>query len=331
MDELKIKSKLEKIFAEFPELDNPEYILRVSDVEYYRKVNQYSEKLKSVLMETLKSAGMGAAVAITVKEFNEIMKTYEARLRKMTMTQKDLLREIIKQYNQFYSGVVEDIKKRTIQKAVSLKTQAKLLAIPKSYEKSVLGQTLTLSDGSKIMTEELSQTYKNIEKRYGTRMTIRYGGNGPNGKNYPLTAYLDARQATTTTTMKRITSQIMAAQQGVYTFKIDFNGTTDSCKFWEGKIGFYSDAAKSAFLTEFPNYPEASKWPTLQYLTDVDTTHIFKFNCRHGALPYPIQFFDPVDQEKAVRENTAPVIPDKINERQLEEEGRLQNLTVGIQ
>lgn len=329
MDDWRINHRLEKIFNKYPELDDPNWLISVKEVEIYRTVNQYADDLKKLFLETLISSGVNKISKETMAEFNNIMRAYAQRAKRLTLTQKDLLREIINQYHEFYTGVVDDIKKRSIQKAVSLRTQARLQAIPRNYEKSILGNVLTLWDGEKIMSETLKNTYKNMEKRYGTRMTIRYGGDGPNGKNYPLTSYLDARQATTNNQVARMTSQIMAANQGVYTFKIDFNGTTDSCKFWEGKIGFYSDAAKQAFLAEFPNYPEAARWPTLQYLQDVDRTHIFKFNCRHGALPYPIQYFDESDQKAAVLQNNPPEIPDKINERQIEEETRTEALTTG--
>lgn len=147
--------------------------------------------------------------------------------------------------------------------------------------------------------EDLKKAWSDLQARYGSRDTVRYR----NGAHYPLNTYLDQRANTSATDLHVLTTQYDASAAGVYTGKITVHGATDSCRPWEGKVVFFTAAGRDILSQKFP---KAAEMKTVDELRADRSTHLWKFNCRHGITPYPIQFFDDGDAEGEINYSLPP-------------------------
>jgi hypothetical protein len=154
-----------------------------------------------------------------------------------------------------------------------------------------------------------------MNKSYGTTDTIQFR----NGANYPIRAYVDARQLTTEAEAHRMATIIEASADGVWFGTTNRTGTTDSCLFHEGEIFFLSEEARAQAYARYGQLPELRAMRTWQEIV-ADKTHMGKFGCKHIVRPMMLQF---MSDKKAIEEiKAAPQqeIPKKIDERKIFEQ-----------
>lgn len=143
--------------------------------------------------------------------------------------------------------------------------------------------------------EATAKAWQDLTDKYGSRETVKYR----DGKNYPLNTYLEGRANTTATDIHLATTELDAAQSGIYTGIISKHGASDSCRIWEGKVIAFNSAGRDILSKQ---YPEAANMKTLDEVKNDKNSHIFKFNCRHVVTPYPIQFFARNDAQNILAE-----------------------------
>lgn len=164
---------------------------------------------------------------------------------------------------------------------------------------SITSRTIGGSDsGAEFSKDKLAAEWEKLKDRYGSRDTVKYR----DGKNYPLNTYLDGRARTSATDVHILTTQIESADSGIYTGKVSSHGATDSCSRYEGKMVCMSDAARAQISALIP---ATAKWPTIQELRQDKDSHIFKFNCTHTVIPWPIHLFDKQDQQEILSAGAA--------------------------
>ena len=234
------------------------------------------------------------------------------KVPKVARTDK-LLTAIRSEYTNRVMGQINNTFRDIVTKSVQFKTMAdaaRLAPIAADNVSRVLrGVTINgvSYDGTK--TERL---WDMMTERYGRSDTVRYSRNGA-GCNFPMRSYIDMRTQTTAGEVARMVSAVEASANEIYTGKISRHGAIDSCRYWEGKIVFYSQVAKDTFLQKYPQYEAAKSWPTLQEV-EKDKTHIFLPNCKHRILPYPIDLMSEKRAMNDIEGNAMPDIPEKIKE-----------------
>lgn len=326
--------RLEAILRKHRGLDDMEYVLSNPVPALYREINIYNKELAAILQELANSKKAGAVIKSSVLAFIEAVARYEKlSARKAVADEKKLLEGVIENYRSFYSQIASFVTDNQKRRVSNFRLKAEIAKLPALEAERVGGFTIRTRSGKKESYgfEDLKSAWDSTVKQYGNHAQIQYGWRTGNVSNQPIQSWVRMREITTAQDIDRLAMQSLAAQNKIYTFRINKNATVDSCQFWQGKIGFYTAAGKEEFLRLFPNHPEARDWPTMDYLVNVDKTHMFKWNCTHRAMPYPIQYFPEKERQSAIVGNTMPTIPEKINERELEEGGRRQGLSVGVQ
>jgi len=164
---------------------------------------------------------------------------------------------------------------------------------------SITSRTIGGSDsGAEFTKGELKKAWEKLQDRYGSRDTVKYR----DGKNYPLNTYLDGRARTTATDVHILTTQVESADSGIYTGKVSSHGASDSCSKYEGRMVCMSDESRAQISRTIP---AAAKWPTVQELRADKDSHIFKFNCTHTVISWPIHLFDKQDQKAIIEAEAA--------------------------
>jgi len=313
---LALLKRMNETMKKYDQLNDAEYILSKNIAEVRRVIAKYKDELTKPMLQFFLGDGkeysqIDKMVWDAQKEFDKALSQFDI-VPKAPRTDA-MLTAIRKEYTTRVMGQINNTFADLTSKAVQFKTLANAARIPlvaaDNVSRVLRGVTIdgVTYDGTK--TERL---WDMMTERYGRSDTVRYSRNGA-GYNFPMRAYVDMRTQTTAGEVSRMVNAVEAAANDIYTGRISKHGAIDSCRYWEGKIVFYSDIAKQTFLTKYPQYEAAKDWPTLQEV-EKDKTHIFLPNCKHRVLPYPIDLMTEKRAMSEIEANTMPDIPDKIKE-----------------
>lgn len=313
---LALLKRMDTVMKQYSELNDAEFILSKNIAEVRRVISKYRDELTAPIMRFFIGDGreysqIDKMIWDAQTEFDKALSTFNVT-PKAARTDK-LITAIRKEYTNRVMGQINNTFADITTKAVqfqALAPAARLASIAADNVSRVL-RTVTIKgveyDGAKV-----ENIWQAMTERYGQADTVRYTKNGA-GYNFPMRSYIDMRTKTTAGEVARMVSAVEASANEIYTGRISRHGAIDSCRFWEGKIVFYSSVAKETFIAKYPQYSAAQSWPTLQEV-EKDRTHIFLPNCTHRVLPYPLDLMSEKRAMKDIEENTMPDIPEKVRE-----------------
>lgn len=313
---LALLKRMNETMKKYDDLNNAEFILSKNIADVRRIVSKYKDELSRPLLQFFLGDGKSYSqidkmVWDAQAEFDKALAQFDV-VPKVARTDK-MIAAIRSEYTNRVMGQINNTFKDIVSKSIQFQTMASAARLPlvaaDNVSRVLRGVTINgvSYDGTK--TENL---WKMMTERYGRSDTVRYSRNGA-GYNFPMRSYIDMRTQTTAAEVNRMTMAVEAAVNEIYTGKISRHGAIDSCRYWEGKIVFYSQVAKDTFLEKYPQYSAAKEWPTLQEV-EKDRTHIFLPNCKHRVLPYPIDLMSEKRAMNDIEANTMPDIPEKIRE-----------------
>ena len=160
----------------------------------------------------------------------------------------------------------------------------------------------------------------------------KYGDNGrvifDSGQKRNLRAYVDGRTRTTANDLHRSGTVLTAAATGTFFGRISSHSAIDSCILHEGELVFMTQALKDRFISQNPDLAgRVSGFQTVQDL-EADSTHIFKFNCKHIVLAEGVQFFSKKAMEKNFDDNVVNRVGrTKLSETRIEKAVKAGELT----
>ena len=318
---IELGQRIGQIMRDYDHLNDAEFILSKNPAEVRRVVNAYREKLLMPIYKFFLGDGRAYSqidqlIWQAQSDFDEALKAFDVTPKK-ARTEK-LLTAIRSEYTNRVLGQVENTFRDIVTKSIQFQTLARSaqLATTAQSNLSNVFRAVTI-DGKTYDGTKVDNLWQMMTERYGRSDTVRYSRNG-SGYNFPMRSYIDMRTQTTAGEVSRMVSAVEASVNEIYTGRISRHGAVDSCSFWEGKIVFYSQVAKDTFIQLHPEYSEAQSWPTLQQV-EADGTHMFKPQCKHRILPYPIQFMTEKRARADIEKNTMPRIPEKINETKIVE------------
>lgn len=311
--------KFDDILKVASKLDNAEIVLSLNLSEIRKYAKEIQSQMMGAVMQFLDGDGRSfGAVHNVIKnaqdDFFEGLKKYNLKLKR-TETAK-----LTKAFIESYAADIEQMIKNTYsavqQKSALIHAMADAQSVPAAYAEKEASKMLMYSLNGKrryISEKLLSDAWASLNKRYGMTDTMFYRKADGGRFAYPMRSYLDMKTVTVSQEAYRITTEMESAENGIYTVKISSHGSRDSCIYHEGEVCFINDAARMIFLEKFPQYKQAARWKTLEEIKN-DKTHMFKPNCRHITMPYPIDLMSEGRFKSEVENNVLQKIPAKINE-----------------
>lgn len=312
-----LMKKFNDILNRASKLDDAQIVLSLNLSEVRKYSKEIEKQLMGAVMQFLDGDGrsFGAVhnvISAAQDDFFESLRKYNLKLKR-TQTEK-----ITKAFIESYKADIEQMIKNTYsavqQKSALLMAMADANSVPQAVAEREAGKMLLYKQGKYISEKMLKDTWASLQKRYGLTDTMFYRKSDGTRFQYPMRSYLDMKTVTISQEAHRITTEMESAANGIHTVKISSHGSRDSCIYHEGEICFINDAAKAVFLRENPQYKIATTWRTLDEIKN-DKTHMFKPNCRHITLPYPIDLMSEKTAQKEVENNVLQKIPKKINEK----------------
>ena len=303
----KLKKRLNEVMAEFSYLNDANFILQnIQDLSVLKSALQnYSGKIKAIIGDFLNDRGL---MKVAQDSFDDSIKKINRYLKSNPVVFDDAERENL------IKGALDSVAKNdyrvieSISNSLSTKlSHFKLIhdSIVKKAEQRMFGEKfISLLKRSSPEKKTLDAYWKALTKRYGSTDTVTYS----NGANFPLTSYIDMRARTNSEVVSSAVNEAISLSSSIYFGKISSHNSQDSCILWEGKIIFWSDVFKKAFMQEYPKLANlVADWSTLDDVRN-DMTHMFKPNCRHTITPYPLNFFDYNEMVAEIKANRMPVI-----------------------
>lgn len=279
--------RVKAIRKRFKILDDMDRILDMRQFKINRILARYRKALKKAYRDFYEGPALNKTIREAEARFNE--QTQRLIDRKLPLDRR--LRRVVKQrFVSQASSIVDEIVGRQRDKIMRFKLIAEQAS-------------------TKIEKKRLWQI---AQKRSGRFDTVQFR----NGAKFPLQQYTAMKTTTSANETHRLTTTLEANRNDLYTGKVSSHGASDSCKFHENEIVFFSQAAKNAYLQKFPKDSRARKFKTVQEL-EADRTHIFKPNCKHIVTIWPIQFFDDSERTREVQKAPLKKIPKKIDERKI--------------
>lgn len=284
-----------EISRKYKRIDDAEWTLSASPEEVRAVLKKHSDTLKKPMLkffagDTMEQIAAEAHEAFIAAIENYISTGQVAISREISAQLIDSLRaQIVRNID----GFMNDMDSNLMQRAAALKEAAAQGAVEAMTASLGVTQLKIESITARTTGEYTDKAWKDLTDKYGSRETVKYR----DGKNYPLNTYLDGRANTTATDIHLATTEMDAAQSGIYTGIISKHGASDSCRIWEGKVICFSSEARD-LLSKV--YPEAANLKTLAEVRADKNSHIFKFNCRHIVTAYPIQFFGKKDAQQSI-------------------------------
>lgn len=298
-----LKARLDEITKAYSLFDDPARVLQFRDTKTIIKL---VEKLKTELYKAVKTDALFNAHLrkISIETIADNLDTLEEYISKTKLTLntskndiKNLVTRVVEMQSENTAAFVAAIADRMFEKTSLFRhlASSKLREFAKKQTETlaaVVRRTIQrdgkfLSDGETSVKNQLKAYWKNLTDKYGGVETVQYA----DGKNFPLNSYVDMRGRTSSAEVSRISTEMLAIENDIYTGKISSHRATDTCNKWEGKIIFYNEILRAEFLRMYPDYKEARGWPTKQEV-EQDDTHMFKPNCRHTITPYPIHLIE---------------------------------------
>lgn len=310
--------QVNEIMARYRFVDNAAWTLSEDKKKIDEAIAKYYQILKKPIVGFFAHDQLMDSVKLAQQQFIDGMKGN---------LNKSMLETIKKTNEKLIQGtrdtIIKNIDQMLIEGQNNLQTRAmdfKASAEMAYYQEGLSWEALsiaeratgTLAEAAEAQTEYIglkqrsiaartAATAENVEKiwddmldKYGSTETVKYR----NGANQPLNTYLDGRATTSAMEANLLTSQADAAALNIYTGKISNHQSKDTCNLWEGKLVFYSDAARYAMIIK---YPELANTPTIDELRKDKTTHLLKFNCSHTVTPFPLHLMDEADAKAEIR------------------------------
>ena len=284
-----------EISRKYKRIDDAEWTLTASPQEVRSILKQHSDALKKPMLrffagETMEQIAVEAHEAFLAAIESYLSTGQVFMSREISAQLVDSLRS---QIVRNIEGFMTDMDANLLQRADQLKAFAAQGANEAMIANLGVTQLKIESITARTTGEATAKAWESLTDKYGSRETVKYR----DGKNYPLNTYLDGRANTTATDIHLATTEMDAAQGGIYTGIISKHGASDTCRIWEGKVICFSSEARDLLSKQ---YPEAANLKTLAEVRADKNSHIFKFNCRHIVTPYPIQFFGKKDAEQFI-------------------------------
>ena len=304
---------LQAIVDRYERLDDAMYILQANLPQLKLDVNRYTAQIEAVILNAYSpdrvAFDVQNALADFLKNLRPAIESGALEYRRANV--QAFVEAAYQQYATQVGVVATNMNATIFSKATQFKTVAQAAEIPLARQADIAEYSIRQVEigGKKYTWNTLNDIWARMNQEYGVRDTIQYR----NGVNFPLRTYVDARTTTSGAETQRLTTTIQSAANGVLFLRISSNGSSDSCSFWEGKLVFPSEAAREEARKRWPKVSFAHI-KTVQEVKD-DSTHMFKFNCKHILRPETIQFSDDFADE--IKEERPPRIPDKINEREI--------------
>jgi len=208
-------------------IDDAEWNLTAAPQEVRAMLKKYSEALKKPVVkmfagETMEQIAIQAHEAFmrSLQEYLErgqVFMSREISARLIESLRGQIVRNI--------EGFMTDLEAGLYQRALELKRMASEGATQALAANIGITQ-LKIESITKRTTgaEDLQKAWSELQDKYGSRETVKYR----DGKNYPLNTYLDGRANTTATDIHLATTEMDAAQGGIYTGIISKHGAADS-------------------------------------------------------------------------------------------------------
>ena len=272
-------------------LDSLEWTLSQNPQALEAALAQYKDQLRKPLLRFFAGAPMEEMTVEAHNQFIRSLRQYvqsgavkitrEVSVGLLESLQSQIMRNIDTLLSTFDGNILD--RARQIKAIAAENAGQAVLAELQTIQLKIENITARTTGAS-----DLKKAWSDLQGQYGTRETVKYR----DGKNYPLTTYLDGRANSTSADIHRLTTQYDATQAGIFTGKISSHGAIDSCRPYEGKIVFFTESGRDILSQK---YPQARNLKTVDELKNDRGTHLWKFNCRHIVTPYPIQFFDEAD------------------------------------
>jgi hypothetical protein len=283
------------VAKKYKRIDDAEWTLTASPQEVRAMLNKYSDALKEPMLKFFAGETMEQIAVEAHEAFMSAIESYlsTGRVFMSREISANLIESLRGQIVRNIEGFMTDMDASLYSRAMELKQAAAQGAVEAMAANLGLTQLKIESITKRTTGEATAKAWEGLTEKYGSRETVKYR----DGKNYPLNTYLDGRANTTATDIHLATTEMDAAQGGIYTGIISKHGASDTCRIWEGKVIAFSSEARDLLAKQ---YPEAAQLKTLAEVRADKNSHIFKFNCRHTVTPYPIQFFSKKDAEQFI-------------------------------
>jgi cytochrome c556 len=315
---LALLKRMDETIKKYAELNDAEFILSTNIAEVRRIVAKYRDELSKPLFQFFLGdarsySQIDKVVWDAQAEFDKALAQFQIK-PKVARTDK-LIAAVRAEYTNRVMGQISNTFRDIVTKSIQFKTLAEAHRLP-LVSMDNLPRILrgVVVDGKAYDGRNVEKIWDMMTERYGRADSVKYYRYSDGSSfNFPMRSYIDMRTKTIAGEVARMVSAVEASANEIYTGKISRTGAIDSCKYWEGKIVFYSQVAKDTFLEKYPQHSEAKEWPTLQEV-EKDRTHIFMPNCTHRVLPLPIDLMPEKTAKKFIEGNTLPKIPEKIRE-----------------
>lgn len=310
-----LQAALQVIVDRHAHLDDALYLLQNELPKIKLDINKYTAQVEAVLMNAYSpdkvAFDVQEALADFIKNLRSAVESGALEYRRANV--QSFVEAAYTQYATQVGLVSSNMNSTIFSKATQFKTLAQAAEIPLARQADIANYTIRQVEiaGKQYSWNSLNDLWDRMNSEYGQRDTIQYR----NGVNYPLRTYVDARTTTSSSETQRLTTTLQASANGVLFLRISRNGSSDSCAFWEGKLVFPSEAAREEAKKRWPKV-NFSGIKTVQEVKD-DSTHMFKFNCKHILRAETIQYSDDFAAEFS--EERPPRIPNKINEAEIYE------------
>jgi hypothetical protein len=339
--------RLKKIFENYARLDDNQWILKKTQNEIKKVLKDYRGRL-AVITDFFSGSKFDPVAKHATDDFINALSSFpEFEDIKVGQTNIDrMLGSIQGEYTAAMSGTLDTIIENLATKFSRYKLMADAEKIPAAILKTITDRRDIVSIGGVDYSgKSLNELWNVLTSRYGQRDTVIF----TSGKKIPLNTYVDGKSISMATDINTTVNMTESARRGIATMKISSHGSPDSCNLWEGKIVFTTVEARNQFLKQYPEIKQAESWKVLTIIKNptFDKSHIFKFNCRHMATPYPVQFLDEKEIKQLPKSppiqrtnREARLNAEKINKERgkiptikaptVDLTGRIDNLSVGV-
>lgn len=314
-DSKALQLALQAIVDKHAHLDDALYILQTELTKIKFDVNLYTAQIEAVILNAYSPDKVALDVQKSLADFIKNLRSAieSGALEYRRANVQSFVEAAYQQYATQVRQVTNAMNGTIFSKATQFKTLAQAAEIPIARQADIAKYTISRTEiaGKTYNWQSLDSLWGQMNDSYGQRDTIQYR----NGVNYPLRTYVDGRTTTSSSETQRLTTTIQASANGVLFLRASSNGSSDSCAFWEKKLMFPTEAAREEAQKRWPKISFAGI-PTVQEVKD-DKTHMFGFHCQHILRPETIQYSDDFAAEFG--EESAPKIPEKIDERAIYE------------
>ena len=251
-------------------LDDVTFILTADFDEIKRRVEEFADSIKKRARNVASRAEIREAIKNAL-----IMYKARSRVQKASGVSIDRLLEVELQSLDLAADALSRRWYNSIMtKAISVKALAQTARVD--------GEGIEI--GNDVYDPRtIEAIWSAATKRYGSSTTVPYA----NGVNYPAKIYYEQKEHSVLADANRNAMASAAMADGIMFMTTDFTGTTDSCRFHEGKLFLTSEILREFAVREFGQV--VNKLYSVEQIK-TDRTHMFKFGCKHTLIPSAVQY-----------------------------------------